>query len=385
MPSRRRCSWNRSTSLGFSGDDEAVVYAHSKFQLDFSSGPGREQEDGEGEDTGPPPFESSNDEKTFLLGRQRRAKVDESDLVLLHIKSDDECLRLVGNEVPLSDSEQQSVDLGQRIHFTSFSCAAANATFTRLATGNDDEGTQQHSVRLWDINKASIRAGFGNEIARIEFESPVHSITFDRSGRRLATLAEDGALQLLWVLPPQQHGPPWFADFLEFCSMKRFDPKTGRPGKILPEQLTNTRRELHNQLEVALTSRNHTDYTKILGWSLTRGSDRTIDPFTTMTFRQAADAVLRWDLPDELLAYRLDCTHPLVHIAVARYYSDHGADVLRDYDLRKLPNETAICVRAAEILIEQEDTHRATLALEKAAALEPNHPDVLRLRESLLK
>jgi hypothetical protein len=323
--------------------------------------------------------EDHESEHIFSLGNQRRARVEDNNLIIETVEDGAEVCRLMGYEAPLSYADQLKVNLGRRVYDTAFHSVAVNSSFTRIVAGTTDSMEQEHAVRLWDTSVCPIRSGLDREIGRIKLDAAIHSISIDKTGRRVAMLSNDGVLQLRWLMPPQSDLPSWFADFLELYAKTRIDPIRG-PRALFKEEMFNISRALDSELR----SKNTSDYMKVLRWGLTRGSNRTLDPFTNLTFREAANRILGWESPDPQLAYRYDCTHPLVHLFLAAESSDEfAARVLRQYGVERLPKEAAVCIRAAKILIEQDERALARVAIEKAAALEPSNTEIARLRESI--
>ena len=92
-----------------------------------------------------------------------------------------------------------------------------------------------------------------------------------------------------------------------------------------------------------------TDYARLLRWRLLPPEEQPVDPYGTITQKQAADLIIRPDMNEyeALHAYDLDPWHPLVDLALAGFEKDPvRADFLRRYSLDRLPDDPKLRERA---------------------------------------
>ena len=77
--------------------------------------------------------------------------------------------------------------------------------------------------------------------------------------------------------------------------------------------------------------------------------------------------------------------HPLLHIALAEFETDSKrADFRRLFGLARLPKSSAICRRAGEMLLAQNQARLALAALDKALLADPTDQLTQRLRLEIL-
>lgn len=78
--------------------------------------------------------------------------------------------------------------------------------------------------------------------------------------------------------------------------------------------------------------------------------------------------------------------HPLLHIALAGFESDiRRAAFLRLFGLARLPKNSVVCARAADMLLAQHVPEQARVAVENALLADPKDPTAQRLRLKVLE
>jgi hypothetical protein len=77
--------------------------------------------------------------------------------------------------------------------------------------------------------------------------------------------------------------------------------------------------------------------------------------------------------------------NPLLHIALAGFEADSKrADFLRSFGLAKLPKNSILCTRAAELLLAQRNPELALIAVDEALLADPTDLLAQRLRLRVL-
>src|SRR5206468_8078871 len=104
---------------------------------------------------------------------------------------------------------------------------------------------------------------------------------------------------------------------------------------------------------------------RFIRWFISIGGDRTVFPTSNVKVAEWVENALLTNpnLTEEWLRNALVFlpNHPLLHIALARFETDSKrADFLRSFGLARLPKDSVVCTRAAEMLLFQ---HRPELAL----------------------
>ena len=130
--------------------------------------------------------------------------------------------------------------------------------------------------------------------------------------------------------------------------------------------------------------------TRLIRWFFSPGSDRTIFPASDAKVADWVDNVLLTNpnLTDQWLqdALVLLPDHPLLHIALAGFETDaRRADFLRSFGLAKLPKNSAICIRASEMLLAQHSPEMALAAVDRALLIDPTVVTAQGLRLRILE
>jgi hypothetical protein len=157
----------------------------------------------------------------------------------------------------------------------------------------------------------------------------------------------------------------------------------GRRLGILEQISTEQRLKSVSELQSSLAS--DSDWSLLVQMDLDPKPDCRISPKSPMTRREAITNLIRSRSSQQTRqAMFLDPGHPLIQIALAglKEYS-RQADFLREYGVNRLPENAAISREAAEMLMTQKDLSRATQVIEKVFRLAPDHPETIRLMETI--
>jgi len=242
-----------------------------------------------------------------------------------------------------------------------------------------------------------IRCADGRQVSSIHF----NCASFSPDGTRILTSEWDTArlweVKSLLNLPAET--PPWVNDWASAVAGFKFDAND--VVQPIPEE---------DRLKILSMPHDGDDpWSKIARWLATPPAQRTIHPDSPHTYREIAErerdfgshespeSALHWDalglsskppLPysNESLesALRWDPTVPLVRLLLARYEENpQRAAFLRDYDLKRLPDDPTLWARAVQSLHEQKDDIRARIALDKLATLAPDQASALKTQLGL--
>jgi WD40 repeat protein len=279
-----------------------------------------------------------------------------------------------------------------------------SATFTAVQLWNAADGTLLHALEAGPANPRSARFSADGErvVAALGTEMPgvwerasgkllgtprghggtVNSAQFSQNGERILTSAWDKTARVWETLGTSAPPPSWFPKFLRWVSGRQL-LDNGDLANLTSAQML----ELKSQAQEACagdTSR----YGDIARCFLMPREQRLVRPGGKLTANQTADVLLHpGAVRNEVeRAYELWGTHPLVHIALAafeqapelanqpegerqaaRQAAASRADFLRRYSLERLPADSAICRRAAEMLRAQNQAQLAQIAEEKGA------------------
>jgi hypothetical protein len=129
--------------------------------------------------------------------------------------------------------------------------------------------------------------------------------------------------------------------------------------------------------------------TRFIRWFFSTGGDRTILPASDVTVSDWVDNALvtNPNLAKEWLREALAFlpNHPLLHIALAGFETDSKrADFLCSFGLARLPENSTVCTRAAELLLGQRRPELALSAVDKALRADPKDVPAQRLRFRVL-
>jgi hypothetical protein len=236
---------------------------------------------------------------------------------------------------------------------------------TRVLTASDDG-----AARIWETSTGQSIVTFlnnGNDRSWAAHFSP--------SGNQIVTVPTSGSPRLWDLLGTTQPPPAWFGHFLKALGGRALNAN-GERAPLPPTEWQAYLDEVAEALK-SDTSR----YGEIARYYLTIGPAKPTHPGSPKTYGEVADALISTTASKDELekAYSLDPVHPLVHLALARYESDSTrAAFLRDYDLKRLPDDPALWVRAAQSLHEQKDDPRTRQALQKLEKLAPEKASALK-------
>ena len=115
---------------------------------------------------------------------------------------------------------------------------------------------------------------------------------------------------------------------------------------------------------------------RFIQWFISTGGDRTVFPASNVKVAEWVDnAILTHpNLTEEWLRNALVFlpNHPLLHLALAGFETDSKrADFLRSFGLARLPKNSVVCTRAAEMLLFQHRPELALAAIDKALLADP--------------
>jgi len=127
---------------------------------------------------------------------------------------------------------------------------------------------------------------------------------------------------------------------------------------------------------------------RFMRWFISTGGDRTVFPASNIKVAEWVDnAILTHpNLTEEWLRNALVFlpNHPLLHLALAGFETDSGrADFLRSFGLARLPNNSVVCRRAAEMLLYQHRPELALPAIDKALLADPADVPAQSLRHKI--
>ena len=264
---------------------------------------------------------------------------------------------------------------------------------TRILTTSADK-----TAKLWD-------ASSGKLIASFDHQDAVRSAAFSPDGARIVTASWDKTAKVWDAVTPvqlaRQVKEPVAATARTGASVSMADgsvPQIEALSDIasglhfsddssLVAVNDERRSELTNQLKnLAQDLRPNT---RFIRWLFSTGGDRTIFP---------ASDVKVWDWVDNALVTNPNLTkewlrnalaylpdHPLLHIALAGFETDSKrADFLCAFGLARLPENSTVCARAAELLLGQRRPELALSAVDKALRADPTDAPAQRLRLRVL-
>lgn len=244
----------------------------------------------------------------------------------------------------------------------------------RLLTASQD-GT----ARIWEVSTGRSVVVFVNDD-----KSGMLSAHFSPDGYRAVTVSESGSARLWDLLGTTAPPPKWFGHFLKALGGRSLNAD-GEPAPLPTADWNGYLKEVADALKTDTTR-----YGDVARYYLAIGSSRPTHPGSQITYGDVADSLISPAASKDDLerAYSLDPGHPLVHLALAQFESDSiRAGFLRDYDLKRLPDDAALWAHAAQLLYEQKDGPRARLALDKLATLAPDQSRALKAEytENLIK
>jgi WD40 repeat protein len=245
-----------------------------------------------------------------------------------------------------------------------------------------------NTARLWDVAS-------GKLIAIFTHQDTVRSAVFSPDGARVLTASADQTAQL-WDNStaatlaghesdsrPSKAAPPIPLPALsDVASGLRFSDEGSLVAVDEPE-----RAQLLRQLN-ALAAGDDPE-ARFLRWFLGTGGTRTVFPAGDTKVADWIDNALLTnpDLTEVWLRNALLFLpdNALLHLGLAKFETDSGrADFLRSFGLARLPKDSALCVRAAEMLLEQNQPALALAAIDKGLLVDQTNSSAQRLRLKIL-
>jgi len=299
----------------------------------------------------------------------------------------------------LTGSEDKTAKLwnaasGKLITTLTHQGAVQSATFSpdgaSILTASSD-----NTAKLWD--RAS-----GKLIAIFAHQDTVRSAVFSPDGARILTASQDHHARI-WDVgttaklaragsygrSSSSGSPVSINGLLQLVSLS--DIATGirfsEEGSLVAVDEPD-RAQLTAQLS-ALAVGNGPE-ARFLRWFFANDGNRTIFPLSDVAVADWIENALltNSDVTEEWLRHGLLSLpdNALLHLALAKYETDSGrAAFLRSFGLARLPpGNVVLCVRAGEILLEQDQPALALTAVDKALLTDPANPQAQRLRLKVL-
>ena len=187
---------------------------------------------------------------------------------------------------------------------------------------------------------------FSNHTGRI------NCAEFSPDGARVVTASDDSTARVWELLGTRQRPPPWFSNLLRVIVAGTLNAD-GQIEALPADVWLNLRAEV---LDGASSDKSR--YGDIARYHLTPGPSKPVRPGAAITCRQAADSLISPDATRTQIehAYALDPSHPLIHIALARFAgNDSEAEFLRRYGIDRILSSAPVGIvqRAAAVLAVQ--------------------------------
>ena len=129
---------------------------------------------------------------------------------------------------------------------------------------------------------------------------------------------------------------------------------------------------------------------QFIQWFLSAGGERTLFPgCNTRAVEWIHNALLtNADLSEEWLRSAMVSLpdDPLLHVALAKFENDpQRADFLRAFGMARLPKDSVVCVRVAQMLLYQHQPKLALTAVEKGLLADATNESAQHLRLEILE
>jgi WD40 repeat protein len=273
-------------------------------------------------------------------------------------------------------------------------CAVFSPDGARILTGSSD-----NIARLWDIASGKLIAVFNHQ-------DTIRCAAFSGDGTRILTGSADSTAKLWDFATPtelsRQVKTPLDKNLGSGSSTSGLSSE-GLPVERLSEiaiglrfsedgSLVTVDEQRRQQLtqEVRSLMEARPASAQFIQWFLSAGSERTLFPGTnTKAVEWVRNALLtNADLSEDWLRSRLLSLpdDPLLHVALAKFESNpQRADFLRAFGLARLPKDSVVCVRIAQMLLDQHQPKLALTAIEKGLLADATNESAQHLRLEILE
>ena len=271
-------------------------------------------------------------------------------------------------------------------------CGAFSPDSTRILTASAD-GT----AKLWD-------AASGKLVASFAHQDTVRRATFSPDGTRILTASWDKTARLWDAVTPVELARGVKESGARAARIGSSGSATGQLALLALSDLASglhfsddgslvavnevRRSELANQLKNSAHDFGPT--VQFVRWFFSSARDRTIFPASSVKVSDWVNNSLLTNpnLTKEWMRTALAFLpyNPLLHIGLAGFEADsRRADFLRSFGLARLPDRSAFCTRAAELLLEHGSPELALSAVDKALRADPADLPAQRLRLRILE
>jgi WD40 repeat protein/tetratricopeptide (TPR) repeat protein len=272
-------------------------------------------------------------------------------------------------------------------------CAVFSPDGARVLTGSTD-----NIARLWDIASGKLIAVFNHQ-------DTIRCAGFSGDGTRIVTGSADNTARL-WDLATPTELSRQVKTVLDknpgIVSSTPGLPSEGLPVEMLSEiavglrfsedgSLVTVDEQRRQQLtrEVRSLMDTRPASGQFIQWFLTAGGERTLFPGSkTKAIDWVHNALFtNADLSEEWLRSTLVSLpdDPLLHVALAKFENDpQRADFLRAYGLARLPKDSVVCERIAQMLLDQRQPKLALTAVEKGILADATNESAQHLRLEIL-
>jgi WD40 repeat protein/tetratricopeptide (TPR) repeat protein len=273
-------------------------------------------------------------------------------------------------------------------------CAAFSPDGARILTGSTD-----NIARLWGIAS-------GKLIAVLNHQDTIRCAAFCRDGTRVLTGSADNTARLWDLATPNELSQQ--VRRLRDKNPGNGSSTSGIPSEGLPVETLSEiavglrfsddgslvtvdeqrREQLTQEVRPLMDARPAS--AQFIQWFLSAGGERTLFPASnTKAVEWIHNAVLtNADLSEQWLRSTLLLLpdDSLLHVALAKFENNpQRADFLRAFGLARLPKNASICVRIAQMLLEQHQPKLALTAVEKGLLTDATDESAQHLRLEILE
>jgi len=258
---------------------------------------------------------------------------------------------------------------------------------SRILTASADA-----TAKLWDAASGKLLASFAHQ-------DTVRRATFSPDGARILSASWDKTARLWDAMTPVELARQVKGSGARTTGTGSFGSATAQPGLQALSDIASglhfsddgslgavnevRRSELTNQLKNSVQDLGPN--ARFIRWFFSAPGDRTIFPASGVKVSDWVNNSLLTNpnLTKEWMRNALAFlpNNPLLHIALAGFETDsRRADFLRSFGLARLPDNSAFCTRAAELLLEQRRLELALSAVDKALRADSTALPAQRLR-----